>query len=77
MKVEETLEDQAWGITCPVCHAPVGSNCVSIRWSAVEGAHVPRLVESVSLHSKRVRRFEKFRMESEDVIPLADLGGEK
>lgn len=61
-----SMEDDAIGITCPYCLAPVGVNCVSVHWNAKDGKYIPSLHEKDEPHGKRVRRYEKFRYEGEN-----------
>lgn len=61
-----SMEDDAIGITCPTCLAPVDVKCVSIHWNAVNGEYKPSFHKKDEPHAKRVRRWEKFRYEGED-----------
>ena len=60
-----SMQDDALGISCPICHAPVDVQCVRIVWEAKWGMYVPSLVLRDEPHGKRVRAFEKFRYKGE------------
>jgi hypothetical protein len=61
-----SMQDDALGISCPICHAPVDIQCVRIVWDAKDGQYIPRLIQRFEAHGKRVRAFEKFRYEGSD-----------
>lgn len=53
-------EGTALLITCPVCHAPVGVQCIAHMWTCSSGQWEPYCIPRHA-HSRRVKAARKYR----------------
>jgi hypothetical protein len=80
----EKLIEAALEITCPVCHAPVGTMCATIRWEPTEHGFYPVADVREATHAKRASRARYFRsvksaisaVEAEERENLEDANGQ-